>query len=141
MPVSKLHIDIMGTTLPYTIFSVVLNALWSIKANSKKSAIVHFRLRSRPLTSASFTLGELVIPISSHYIYLGIPLDNHLTFQTAVHTRTEKVLCSFYALVGHLMKIGGSSHNVFKRLFDSMVAPILRLWSTCVVQILFFKGS
>ena len=100
-------------------------SLWSIGVNSKKSAIVHFRLRSHPLTAASFTLGELVIPISSHYIYLGIPLDEHLTFQTAVHTRIEKSLCSFYALVGHLMKIGGSSYNVYKRLFDSMVAPIL----------------
>ena len=61
-------------------------SLWSIKVNSKKSAIVHFRLRSHLLTSARFTLGELVIPISSHYIYLGIPLDDHLTFQTAMHT-------------------------------------------------------
>ena len=98
-------------------------SLWSIKVN--KSAIVHFRLHSHPLTSASFTLGELVIPISSHYIYLGIPLNDHLTFQMAVHTRIEKALCSFYTLVGHLMKIGGSSYNVYKRLFDSMVAPIL----------------
>ena len=67
-------------------------SLWSIKVNSKESAIVHFRLRSLPLTSASFTL---VIPISSHYIYLGIPLDNHLTFQMAVHTRIEKALAPF----------------------------------------------
>ena len=36
-------------------------SLWSIKVNSKKSAIVHFHLRSHPLTSANFTLGELVI--------------------------------------------------------------------------------
>ena len=96
-----------------------------LMVNSKKSAIVHFCLRSRPLTSANFTLGELIIPISSHYIYLGILLDDHLTFQTAVYTRIEKALCSFYALVGHLIKIGGSLHNVYKRLFDSMVAPIL----------------
>ena len=37
----------------------------------------------------------------------------------------EKALCSFYPLVGHLMKIGASSYNVYKRLFNSMVAPIL----------------
>ena len=50
---------------------------------------------------------------------------DYLTFQTAVITRIEKALCSFYALVGHLIKIGGSLYNVYKRLFDSMVAPIL----------------
>lgn len=38
-----------------------------------KSAIIHFCQRSHPLTTASFTLGELVIPNSSHYVYLGIP--------------------------------------------------------------------
>ena len=100
-------------------------SLWSIKVNSSKSAIVHFCQRSHSLTTASFTLGELVIPISSHYIYLGIPLDEHLTFQMAIHSRIEKALSSFYAIVGHLMKIGGSSYVVYKRLFDSMVAPIL----------------
>jgi len=100
-------------------------SFWSIKVNSNKSTIVHFCQRSHPLTTASFTLGELVITISSHYIYLGIPLDEHLTFQMAVHTRIEKALCSFYAIVGHLMKIDGSSYIVYRRLFDSMVASIL----------------
>ena len=76
------------------------------KLTAASQSIVHFRQRSHSLTTASFTLGELVIPISSQYIYLGIPLDEHLTFQMAIHSRIEKALSSFYAIVGHLMKIG-----------------------------------
>ena len=60
----------LQTLSPWRVF------LMEHQVNSKKSAIVHFCLHSHPLTSSSFTLGELVIPISSHYMYLGIPLGH-----------------------------------------------------------------
>ena len=67
---------------------------------------------------------------------------DYLTFQTAVITRIEKALCSFYALVGHLIKIGGLLYNVYKRLFDSMVAPILDYGALVwYMQILLLKGN
>ena len=99
-----------------------------MKHQSKKSAIVYFRLCSHPLTSARFTLGELVISITSHYIYLGISLDDHLTFRTAVHTQIEKSSLLFH----QKKKIGGSSYDVYKRHFDSMVAPTLDLYGVPV---------
>ena len=63
--------------------------IWSIKVNSNKSAKSTFANALIPYYTASFTLGEaeLIIAISSHYIYLGKPLDEHLTFQMAVHTQ------------------------------------------------------
>lgn len=73
------------------------------------------------LTTASFTLGEVIIPTSSHYIFIQL-LHNH---QIVVHTQIEKAPCFFYTLVVCLMKIGGSSYSVYKKLFDSMVAPVL----------------
>ena len=62
----------------------------------------------------------------SLYIF-GISLDDHLTFQTAVHTQIEKS-----SLLFHQKKIGGSSYNVYKRHFDSMVAPTLDLYGVPV---------
>ena len=97
-------------------------SLWSIKVNSNKSAIVHFRQCSHPLTNS-----KLYTKRAGYYI----PLDEHLTFQMAVHTQIEKAHSSFYAIVGHLMKIGGSSYIVYKRLFGSMVAPILIMERLC----------
>ena len=49
----------------------------------------------------------------------------HKVIKTGLSLEVGKTGGTFYALVGHLMKIGGSSYNVYKRLFDSMVAPIL----------------
>jgi len=43
-------------------------------------------------------------------------------------------------MVAHLIKIGGTSHNVFRRLFDSLVVPVLDyIWCICVVMILLQK--
>jgi len=99
--------------------------LWDINVNSNKSAVIHFRHLSGSLTTATFTLGELVIPIVRKYTYLGVILDEHLLFQEAIQARIEKASSAFYAMVAHLMKIGGTSHNVFRRLFDSLVVPVM----------------
>ena len=93
--------------------------------NSNKSAVIHFCHLSGSLTTATFTLGELVVPIVLRYTYLGVILDEHLLFQEAIQARIEKASSAFYAMVAHLMKIGGTSHNIFSRLFDSLVVPVL----------------
>ena len=56
---------------------------------------------------------------------LGVILDEHLLFQEAIQARIEKASSAIYAMVAHLMKIGGTSHNVFRRLFDSLAVPVL----------------
>ena len=38
-------------------------SLWDINVNSNKSTVINFRHLSDSLTTATFTLGELVIPI------------------------------------------------------------------------------
>jgi len=100
----------------------------------------HFRHLSGSLTTATFTLSELVIPIVRKYTYLGVILDEHLLFQEAIQARIEKASSAFYAMVAHLMKIGGTSHNVFRRLFDSLVVPVMDyIWCIRVVTILLQK--
>jgi len=66
--------------------------------------------------TATFTLSELVIPTVQKYTYLGVILDEHLSFQEAIQARIEKASSAYYAMTAHLMKFGGTSHNIFRRL-------------------------
>ena len=54
-------------------------SLWDINVNSNKSAVIHFHHLSGSLTTATFTLAELVIPIVRKYTYL-VGLDQLFLF-------------------------------------------------------------
>ena len=100
-----------------------------------KSAVIHFRQPTFPAqTGANFTLGEMQIPIVNRYTYLGIiySIDEFTTYQDAVQAKIEKATGAFsYTMVAQLRQIGGTSHRVYRRLFDSMIALCYRLWGTC----------
>ena len=100
-------------------------SVWGISVNSNKSAILHFRQPTLPLTDAIFTLGVMQIPIVKRYTYLGIIVDEFTTYHDTVQAKIEKATGAFYAMVAQLRQIGDASHRVYKNLFDSMIAPVL----------------
>ena len=62
---------------------------WEIQINSKKSAYVHFRPRYQRGSAIDLVVVKMVIPVSSEYKYLGVVLDQFLTYKSALADWTE----------------------------------------------------
>ena len=66
---------------------------------SKKSANVHFWPRYQRGSAIDLVVGKMVIPVSSDYKYLGVVLDQFLTYKSALADRTEKAFRAFGVFV------------------------------------------
>ena len=64
--------------------------------NSKKSAYVHFWPRYQRGSAIDLVVGKMVIPVSSDYKYLGVVLDQFLTYKSALADQTEKAFRAFW---------------------------------------------
>ena len=106
---------------------------WKISINNEKSAIVHFRPKRGPCSSEVFLFNGTSIPVVSQYKYLGIIFDEYLTFKPAAEARIEHAAKAFWAVQYALPNIPAEA---FKKLFESMVAPVLDygapMWSHSV---------
>ena len=58
----------------------------------------------------------------SSYKYLGVTLDEFLTFLPAASNRIDLATKAFWSLQSAITDLPG---DVFKKLFDSLVAPVL----------------
>ena len=78
--------DIALITSEEQSLQVMLNALtdwcskWKLSVNPEKTKIIHFRPRSFSLTDFQFKCANHDILKANSYKYLGIWLDEHLTF-------------------------------------------------------------
>ena len=59
---------------------------WKMRINKEKSNVVHFRKRRKPRTNVVFKFGDNELNIVSDYKYLGLILDEYMTFEKAVDT-------------------------------------------------------
>lgn len=70
----------------------VLNSWCDINkmvTNSDKSMIVHFRRPSEARSSVNFSVGNVNLKTTSHYVYLGLLLTEHLDY-TAMAKQVSK---------------------------------------------------
>ncbi|KAL4082744.1 hypothetical protein QTP88_029677, partial [Uroleucon formosanum] len=70
--------------------------LWRIKKNENKSSHTTFTLR--PITSPSVTLNNETIPRESSVKYLGIHLDQRLTWATHIKTKRKSLKIKLHKL-------------------------------------------
>ena len=53
---------------------------WCLDINVLKSNIIHFRPKKVPISQFVFMCGTQVIKTIDRYTYLGVILDEHMTF-------------------------------------------------------------
>ena len=53
---------------------------WCLDINALKSNIIHFRSKKVPISQCVFKCGTHVIKTIDIYTYLGVILDEHMTF-------------------------------------------------------------
>ena len=111
-------------------------ARWGIQVNSNESAIINFRpktLRTQALHTELKVRNQSFQFFFKEYKYLGIILDEFLSFQQALLLRTDQANKAFWSLCSQQMKLGEVPAQVYRKLYDSMVAPLFHygapVWS------------
>ena len=98
---------------------------WRLMVNIDKTNVVHFRKVRTLRTNFEFKYGEKNLDIINQYKYLGIILDEHLTFNAtaaALAGGAGRALGSVITKFSHLKNIG---YETYTKMFETSVVPIL----------------
>ena len=98
---------------------------WRLKVNISKSNIVHFRPPRAKLTQFVFQYGDKNLEIVNEYKYLGVILDQHLSFKTCSKTLADSGGRALSAVMSKFKQFKDIGFNTFTRMFESCVAPVL----------------
>ena len=93
-----------------------------ISSNHTKSAIIHFRHKCSTFSSDLFMLNGCFLPLISQFKYLGIILDEHLTFVPATDNHLDLASKAFRSIQSSILNVTG---DAFKKVFESLVASVL----------------
>jgi hypothetical protein len=107
---------------------------WRLCINEEKTKIVHYRPPSMIQNDVKFKCGTFEVPYVTSYKYLGLWLDQFLDLKTAVKEIAKSASRALGVLICKSKAVGGMSYNVFTKLFNSLVTPILMygagIWGT-----------
>ena len=98
---------------------------WRLLINQEKTKIIHFRPVSVQITQFDFKCGELALEKESTYKYLGLWFHEHLDMKFAVNELTKSASRALSALYTKFLNVGGMDYDVFCKLYESLVEPVL----------------
>ena len=97
---------------------------WRLEANQEKPQIVHFRPKSLKRSSVAFHFGQIRLLYTEKYKYLGLTLDEHLTFNDAVGTLAQSAGRALGSVMNKVKHCGHLGFNTFTQLYESGVCPV-----------------
>lgn len=93
--------------------------------NRDKSKVVHFRPASMPRSDVIFKCGVNVLETIGTYTYLGIVLSEYLDFNVTAKCVAQSASRALGLLIAKCKLVGGVPYNVFSKLYDSVVWPVI----------------
>jgi len=96
-----------------------------LQINQTKSKIIHFRNPSVPISQRTFTCGNVELEITDRYRYLGLVLDEHLNYNSTAKVVAQSATRALGLVIAKSKQSGGMEYNVFKKLYDNLVQPII----------------
>ena len=84
--------------------------------------MIHFRTASVNRSNFEFKYGDKNIEYTSSYKYLGLWLQEHLNLNKTVSELSKSASRALSALY---TKCGGMTIDVFEKLYESLVEPVL----------------
>ena len=97
---------------------------WRMAINADKTQIVHFRSFKTNVTKNIFRFANIELKIVSHYKYLGVIFDEHLTFNENAATLADSALRALGGIRFKLKSLKEFGYNSFNTLFKSCVLSI-----------------
>jgi len=97
---------------------------WNMKVNVSKTKIIHFRPKSMPISNFIFTLNNDTLETTSTYKYLGIILDEHLTFEENINILSASGTRALGSIFNKFYQAKGFGYSAYSKLYHSCVTPI-----------------
>lgn len=91
----------------------------------KKTKVIHFRTSTVPRSTVDFKCGEKDIEYVPSYKYLGLWFNEHLNMKKTVTELAKSASRALSALYTKCLCTGGMTLNVFEKLYESLVEPVL----------------
>ena len=98
---------------------------WRLSVNNAKSGVIHFRKSRAPKTQHKFKLAGNDVEVLSEYKYLGVVLDEHLTYKSATRILANSGGRALGGIISKFKSFKDIGYNTYTKLFDNCVAPIL----------------
>jgi hypothetical protein len=98
---------------------------WRMKINPTKTNIVHFRKQSQNKTDYLFKIGDDIISVAPSYKYLGCVLTDTLDFTETANILAESAGRALGGLLNKAKALNGLTFNVFTKLYDTSVIPVM----------------
>ena len=96
-----------------------------LQINKKKTQIVVFRKGGRLARKEQWFYGNTELKVVNTYKYLGLDFTTKLSFNNATRTFITKAKQSCYEINKSLNNLNCYSLDIFSKLFDSKVQPVL----------------
>ncbi len=100
-----------------------------ITFNEKKSEIVHYRKPNTVRTCKQFFIVECTLPVVNQYKYLGVILNEFVTFNVTADILSGAANRALGAIINKYKHINGLDYTHYTQLYNSGVCPILDYWS------------
>ena len=102
--------------------------------NNSKSKVVHYRPESVPWSSFSFCCCSSNIEIVDGYVYLGLTIQEHMDWNITANVVAQSANRALGLLIAKSKSLGGMPYDIYTKLFDSMVWPVIAygtvVWGT-----------
>ena len=93
--------------------------------NAKKSQIVQCRTPSVSRSTFSFKCGAQVLDPVDKYVYLGLAMNEFLDFNVTAKIVSQSASRALGLLIAKFKALGGMLYDVFTKLYDSLVWPVI----------------
>jgi len=97
---------------------------WRLKVNESKTKIVHFRNNKKLCSKFKFMYGGNELDKVKHYKYLGIILDEHLTYNECVQTLADSAGRALGGVISKFKTMKDVGYDTFTKLYMSGVKPV-----------------
>ena len=104
---------------------------WRLRVNLDKTKVIHFRNNRKLVTNHVFKFSESTIEIVSCYKYLGILIDEHLTFEKCAKLLSESGGRALGSIISKFKILKNCGFKTFEKLYSTGMCPILD-YSACV---------
>ena len=98
---------------------------WKLTVNQEKTKVIHFRTSSVNRSTFEFKCGDKDIEYTSSYKYLRLWLHEHLNLNKSVSELSKSASRALSTLYTKSLKAGGMTIDVFEKLYESLVEPVL----------------
>jgi hypothetical protein len=98
---------------------------WQLVINNNKSQVVHFRKKGTDMSNRIFHVNGTTLEIVQSYKYLGVLLDEYLTFENTMESLGTGGGRALGAIIAKFKALKNMGFNTYSKLFNNCVLPIL----------------